>query len=153
LNLELRWHRVRCTSSQCSAHIFKESHLTLMNASPNASSNRIVAKRFPVSRKVRSPFKGRQISETVINEENRFRDKSRELIRGQTASISEYVLENLINMPSRITVSSSRRLLDQSDYTRRLRPIIPLLLLDSIKPNHLDFSPFGINDNPLMFTS
>lgn len=66
---------------------------------------------FPVNRSVRNSFNGRQISATVDNQENKFRDKSRDVIRGHILRISEKGFEYRTSALSNTTIASSLKLL------------------------------------------
>jgi hypothetical protein len=76
------------TSSHRREHIFKPSHSTPLNGSP--SNPCISQNRFPVNRKVRNFFNGKQISPTVFKDRNKFLDKSRSSIWGHVSRISWY---------------------------------------------------------------
>ena len=149
----------RVTSSQLSAHIFNANHATLSNARSNSPSSFKSASqnRFPVKRNVRNSVNGAQISATVRNEENKFRERSREVIRGHVMCISSGGSAYRMSAASNTTIANSARFLPSSqplrptrkkevNVVRRLR----LLLLDFIKANHLHFLPTLLQHNPFI---
>lgn len=110
-----------------------------LNESLKFSSNVTFENRFPVNRRLLNPLNGRQISATGANVDIRFRDRSKDVILGQTRTISSNGFAWQMSILSNTTIESSAKLLTSMPSLRAEESWnIPLLLLNLIKPNHFN---------------